>query len=92
VQPVHRFLALVTRELDATDARVELGGQPDPGAIWAHLEGDFRVGADVFVAGDYLRYPPGSAHDEATSDGGCVALILMPRDSTGGILVPADVT
>lgn len=43
MQPVHRFLSLVTRELGASDARVELGGRPDPGAIWAPLEGDFRV-------------------------------------------------
>lgn len=43
MQPVHRFLSLVARELDAEDARVELGGHPDPGAIWATLEGEFRV-------------------------------------------------
>ena len=43
VQPVHRFLALVVRELEASDARVELGGHPDANAIWAPLDGDFRV-------------------------------------------------
>ncbi len=47
---VHRFLALVVRELGARDARIELGGRPDEGAIWAPLLDDFRVVA-LFDAG-----------------------------------------
>ncbi len=43
MQAVHRFLSLVVRELGARDARIELGGSPDPGAIWAPLHDDFRV-------------------------------------------------
>jgi hypothetical protein len=43
VQAVHRFLSLVQRELGARDARIELGGSPDEGAIWAPLQDDFRV-------------------------------------------------
>lgn len=43
VQAVHRFLSLVVRELGARDARIELGGSPDEGAIWAPLQDDFRV-------------------------------------------------
>ena len=43
VQAVHRFLALVIRELGARDARIELGGSPDEGAIWAPLQDDYRV-------------------------------------------------
>ncbi len=42
---LHRLLAVVTRELDAVDARIELGGNPpDPErAIHAHLPGGLRV-------------------------------------------------
>jgi len=79
VQPVHRFLALVTRELDATDARVELGGQPDAGAIWAHLEGDFRVVA-LFAT------PPADPEAKraalatlAASFSGLVASVALPQ-------------
>ena len=53
------------------------------------LEGDFRVGADVFLAGDYLHYPMGSLHEESRSELGCVALIIMPMNATGGILEPS---
>lgn len=79
MQPVHRFLALVTRELDAIDARVELGGQPDAGAIWAPLEGDFRVVA-LFAA------PPADPEAKraalatlAASFSGLVASVALPQ-------------
>jgi len=40
-----RLLELVTRELGARDARVELGGEPpdDPHQLWAALPGGWRV-------------------------------------------------
>ncbi len=79
VQPVHRFLALVARELDAEDARVELGGRPDPDAIWAPLEGDFRVVA-------LLAAPPADPEGKrsalaalAASFSGLVAGVSLPQ-------------
>jgi hypothetical protein len=79
VQPVHRFLALVARELGAEDARVELGGHPDPGAIWAPLEGDFRVVA-------LFGTPPADADAKreqlaalAASFSGLVAGVALPQ-------------
>jgi hypothetical protein len=79
VQPVHRFLALVMRELDATDARVELGGRPDPSAVWAPLGDDFRVVA-LFEA------PPADVEAKremlatlAASFSGIVASVSLPQ-------------
>ncbi len=79
MQPVHRFLALVMRELDAVDARVELGGHPDPGAIWATLEGEFRVVA-LFAT------PPADPEQKrealatlAASFSGLVASVALPQ-------------
>lgn len=79
MQPVHRFLALVVRELDASDARVELGGRPDPGAVWAPLEGEFRV-----VALFDTPPPDPAAKREAlatlaASFSGLVASVALPQ-------------
>lgn len=79
MQPVHRFLSLVARELGAEDARVELGGRPDPGAIWAPLEGEFRVVA-LFAT------PPADPEAKrealtalAASFSGLVASVALPQ-------------
>ncbi|HEY3065380.1 MAG TPA: cupin domain-containing protein [Methylomirabilota bacterium] len=42
------------------------------------LEGDLSVGPDRLRAGDYLFTPPHGKH-AATSDGGCVFLVTLPR-------------
>lgn len=79
MQPVHRFLSLVIRDLDAQDARLELGGTPDPGAIWAPLNDDFRVVA-IFAS------PPADPDAKrealaalASSFSGVVATVALPH-------------
>ncbi|HYE89804.1 MAG TPA: cupin domain-containing protein [Terriglobales bacterium] len=42
------------------------------------LEGDLTVGGDRMKAGDYLYTPPSMKH-AASSDGGCVFLVTLPK-------------
>ena len=42
------------------------------------LEGDVRIGRHALAAGDYLYTPPGGTH-AATSSGGCVFLVTLPK-------------
>jgi quercetin dioxygenase-like cupin family protein len=42
------------------------------------LEGDVLIGPDRLKAGDYLYTPPDGKH-AASSDGGCVFLVTLPR-------------
>ena len=42
------------------------------------LEGDVLIGSDRLKAGDYLYTPPDGKH-AASSQGGCVFLVTLPR-------------
>ena len=42
------------------------------------LEGDVLIGPDRLRAGDYLYTPPDGKH-AASSEGGCVFLVTLPR-------------
>ena len=42
------------------------------------LEGDVRIGPHRLKAGDYLYTPPNGKH-AASSEGGCVFLVTLPR-------------
>ena len=42
------------------------------------LEGDVLIGPDRLTAGDYLYTPPNGKH-AASSQGGCVFLVTLPR-------------
>jgi quercetin dioxygenase-like cupin family protein len=42
------------------------------------LEGDVLIGPDRLTAGDYLYTPPDGKH-AASSQGGCVFLVTLPR-------------
>ena len=42
------------------------------------LEGDVLIGPDRLKAGDYLYTPPNGKH-AASSQGGCVFLVTLPR-------------
>jgi quercetin dioxygenase-like cupin family protein len=42
------------------------------------LEGDVLIGPDRLGAGDYLYTPPDGKH-AASSEGGCVFLVTLPR-------------
>src|SRR5213593_1442460 len=42
------------------------------------LEGEVLIGPDRLKAGDYLYTPPDGKH-AASSDGGCVFLVTLPR-------------
>ncbi len=79
MQPVHRFLALVTRELDAADARIEIGGRPDAGAIWAPLQDEYRVVAlfDAPLADPEQKRAALAAL--AASFSGVVASVALPH-------------
>lgn len=58
-------------------ARVPLHDHPGGEELFV-IEGDFRVGSDRLKAGDYLYTPPDAKHD-ASSDGGCVVLVTIPK-------------
>jgi ChrR Cupin-like domain len=42
------------------------------------LEGEIRIGRHRLKTGDYLYTPPGGIH-AASSDGGCVFLVTLPK-------------
>ena len=42
------------------------------------LDGDLEIGRDRLKAGDYLYTPPDGVH-AASSEGGCVFLVILPR-------------
>jgi quercetin dioxygenase-like cupin family protein len=49
------------------------------------LEGDVRVGAETFRAGDYQRAEAGSIHDVQSTEGGCVLLIMASLNDRVGL-------
>jgi quercetin dioxygenase-like cupin family protein len=42
------------------------------------IEGDVQIGGERLRAGDYLYTPPSGKH-AASSDGGCVFLVTLPK-------------
>ena len=58
-------------------ARVPAHDHPGGEEIFV-LEGDLTVGGDRLKAGDYLYTPPNAKH-AASSEGGCVFLVTLPK-------------
>ena len=42
------------------------------------LQGELQIGRDRLTAGDYLYTPPNATH-AASSEGGCVFLVTLPK-------------
>jgi quercetin dioxygenase-like cupin family protein len=61
----------------APGARVPAHDHPAGEEVFV-LEGDVRIGAERLTAGDYLYTPPRVIH-AASSEGGCVFLVALPR-------------
>jgi len=60
-----------------TGARFPAHNHPGGEQIFI-LEGDLQVGRDRLKAGDYLYTPPNGKH-AASTEGGCVVLVTLPR-------------
>ena len=54
------------------------------------LEGDLRIGDEVYGAGDYIRSAPGSAHAPSTQ-GGCRFFFHTSMDDDYSELIPASI-
>ena len=63
-------------KLDA-GARVPAHDHPGGEELYV-LAGDFQVGRDKLLAGDYLYTPPNGVH-AASSVGGCLVLVTLPK-------------
>ena len=61
----------------AAGARVPLHDHPGGEELFI-IEGDLHVGAAHLRVGDYLYTPPDGKH-AASSDGGCVVLVVTPK-------------
>jgi anti-sigma factor ChrR (cupin superfamily) len=69
--PRNQFSALVRMAPGASYPRHVHGG-PEECLV---LEGDLRLGREVFGPGDYQRAPTGSSHDVQRTEHGCLLLI-----------------
>ena len=58
-------------------ARIPAHNHPAGEEIFV-LEGDFTVGSHRLTGGDYLYTPPNEKH-AASTEGGCVVMVTLPR-------------